>query len=386
MKRSRYACLASFALAWSWANTLAHAAEIDVGPLIQSIGSVGPEGKNHRPAAEAWQRLIAADASQIPQILAGFQADAPLAANWLRSAVETITQRQLDAGKPLPIDELEVLIRDRSHAPKARRLAFELLTRVEPQAAQRLVPGFMDDPSLELRRDAVADALQRADQWLPDDRSQAAAAYREALIAARDPDQVARAAAKLQELGQSVDLTRHFGFITTWRLIAPFDNTDMRGFDAVYGPEVNLDPTAEYVGKEGTVRWIETTTSDPYGSVDLNQVLGRFKGAIAYAYAEFHAPEPRNVELRLGSINGNKVWLNGELLTANNVYHAGSYMDQYIGRGRLRAGKNVILVKIAQNEQNESWAQRWQFQLRVCDQYGTAVLSEPPVSSPANSG
>jgi Tfp pilus assembly protein PilF len=84
------------------------------------------------------------------------------------------------------------------------------------------------------------------------------------------------------------------------------------------------------------------------------------------------------VELRLGCINGNKVWLNGELLTANNVYHAGSYMDQYVGRGRLKAGKNVILLKIAQNEQTESWAQRWQFQLRVCDQYGTAVLPDKP--------
>jgi hypothetical protein len=365
------------AIAWSWASVSALAAEIEIGSLIETIRSVGPEGKNHRAASDAWPRLARADAAQIPRILAGFPAENPLACNWLRAAVETIVQRQRDAGGPLPTDQLAQLILDRSHAPRARRLAFELLTEADPQAARQLVPGFLDDPSLELRRDAVAETLARADRLMKNDRTQAALVYRKALIAARDPDQVRHSAAKLEELGQSVDLARHFGFITAWRLIAPFDNTDMRGFDTAYGPELDLDPTAEYPGKDGVVRWIEHTTTDPYGNVDLNQVLGRLKGAIAYAYAEFDAPEPRDVELRLGSINGNKVWLNGELLIANPVFHAGSYMDQYIGRGRLKAGKNVILVKIAQNEQTESWAQRWQFQLRVCDQYGTAVLSEP---------
>ena len=38
-------------------------------------------------------------------------------------------------------------------------------------------------------------------------------------------------------------------------------------------------------------------------------------------------------------------------------------------------GTNVILLKICQNEQTESWAQDWEFQLRVCDGLGTAVLA-----------
>ena len=66
--------------------------------------------------------------------------------------------------------------------------------------------------------------------------------------------------------------------------------------------------------------------------------------------------------------------MNGELLTSNEVYHAGMELDQYRARARLRPGPNSILVKICQNEQTESWAQRWQFQLRVCDAQGTAVL------------
>lgn len=351
-------------------------ADVDDGQIrtwVKTIRSVGPEGENHRQAMDAWQRLVHADAAQIPTILAGF-GDDPLSTNWLRSAVETIAERE--SARSLPLDRLAQFIQDASHAPRARRLAFELLLDADPAAARQLIPGFLEDPSLELRREAVAEALDRADELLTSDASQAAAVYREALVAARDPDQVGRAAAKLQELGQSVDLARHFGFVTTWKLIAPFDNVDGRGFDTAHGPELDLDPTGEYPGKEGMIGWIDYRTEDPYGMVDLNQVLGRYKGAVAYAYAEMEAPEPRDVELRLGSITANKVWLNGELLTANHVYHAGMYMDQYVGRGRLRAGKNVILVKIAQNEQTESWAQRWQFQLRVCDQYGTAVLCQ----------
>jgi hypothetical protein len=77
------------------------------------------------------------------------------------------------------------------------------------------------------------------------------------------------------------------------------------------------------------------------------------------------------------------MWVNGQLLTANHVYHTGSYMDQYIGKARLRRGKNVILLKIAQNEQAEDWAQQWQFQFRVCDQFGTAILSEDRPDPPS---
>jgi hypothetical protein len=50
-------------------------------------------------------------------------------------------------------------------------------------------------------------------------------------------------------------------------------------------------------------------------------------------------------------------------------------IDQYIVNAPLKKGTNRILLKIAQNEQEESWAQRWEFQLRVCDTNGTAVLA-----------
>ena len=96
---------------------------------------------------------------------------------------------------------------------------------------------------------------------------------------------------------------------------------------------------------------------------------------MAYAAAEFEMPKEREVDFRLGCINANKLWVNGELVTANEVYHAGMNPDQYNGSAKLKAGKNTILVKVCQNEQEEDWAQRWQFQLRVTDSLGGAVPS-----------
>ena len=52
---------------------------------------------------------------------------------------------------------------------------------------------------------------------------------------------VARNIAKqLKELGVTVDLAAHFGFIQKWMLIAPFDNTDKKGFAAAYPPEKGI--------------------------------------------------------------------------------------------------------------------------------------------------
>ncbi|MCY2966027.1 MAG: hypothetical protein NT069_20755 [Planctomycetota bacterium] len=41
---------------------------------------------------------------------------------------------------------------------------------------------------------------------------------------------------------------------------------------------------------------------------------------------------------------------------------------------------------MCQNEQTDSWAQRWQIQLRVCDPTGTAVLSADRASKSSAAG
>ena len=75
------------------------------------------------------------------------------------------------------------------------------------------------------------------------------------------------------------------------------------------------------------------------------------------------------------SFNATKLWLNGQLVAAHDVYHAGSQFDQYVSRATLKPGRNRILVKVCQNEQTQDWTNKWYFDLRVCDEIGTAIVS-----------
>ena len=205
--------------------------------------------------------------------------------------------------------------------------------------------------------------------------------YQTAFAASRDVDQIKDLAEKLKKLDGEVDLPTHFGFIMKWQLIGPFDNVGGKGFNTAFPPETEIKLDAKYPGKSGELAWTEHTTTDPYGMVDLNTALGKNKGAAAYAFAEFRSDGARPVEIRLGCINAVKLWVNGKLLDSREVYHSGTQIDQYIARADLQPGANQILVKICENEQTESWAQDWQFQLRVCDAVGTAVLSQDRVAA-----
>jgi len=343
--------------------------------MLEVLRAVGPEGAGHAEAAQAWQELAAVDAEQLTEVLAALDGANPLAANWIRTAADAAAERSLAAGKPLPESELERFVLDRGHAPRARRLAYELLLHVDPQAEQRLLPAMLDDPSLELRRDAVARLIAQAETVATQDPEQAKTLYVRALDAARDLDQIKLLAQRLRKLDAPVDLARHFGFILRWKLIGPFDNSQRKGFAHEYAPEREIDFAGAYPGKHGEVRWIDYRSTDEYGKVDLNQALTEEKEVVAYAATEFLADDARDVELRVSTANALKVWLNGRLLAAYEVYHSGAEFDQYVARGRLQPGRNVILVKVCQNEQTQEWAHVWGFQLRVCDGQGTAVLS-----------
>ena len=344
---------------------------------LATLRAVESEGRGNKEALVAWKELALGVPQDLPAIFLAFDGANPLAVNYLRSLVETIWQRELEKGAKLPLAAIEKFVLETSHDPQGRRLAYEVLAQVDSTAADRLIPGMINDPSVEFRRDAVARLIDDAEKLLKaEKRDDARRTLGKALVAARDDDQVQVLKKQLEGLGEKVDLPGHFGFLMSWRLVAPFDNVDKKGLAAVYPPERELDLAVTYDGKEGQkIGWVAHTTDNEYGVVDLAKALGPFKGSVAYATTEFQSAAERQVEFRLGTPNSWKVWLNGDPVFAREEYHRGMNLDQYRMRGKLRSGKNVILIKICQNEQTEEWAQRWQFQLRVCDATGTAVLS-----------
>ena len=249
----------------------------------------------------------------------------------------------------------------------------------------KLIPGLINDPSVELRRDAVAHVLEAGTAKQISKQTQAAVKdFRKALDAARDIDQIQAATTALRQLNQKVDLPRHFGFLMHWNVIGPFDNTERKGFATVFPPEKKIDLSATYEGKSGKVEWSEFITADEYGMVDINKAYpgpgDGLKEVTAFAYTEYTAASAGPAQLRLGCKNAWKIWHNGQLVFSRDEYHRGIRIDQYQLDINLTKGRNTFLVKLCQNEQQQSWTKQWQFQLRVCDATGTAVLAadRPP--------
>lgn len=350
----------------------------DVGALVATIKRIGKEGAGNAAAAKASQTLVQEGPAILPQLLGAMDDASPVATNWLRGTIEASADEALRRGQKLPAASLEEFVRDTRHAGSARRLAYELLVRIDPATPGRLLPGMLDDPGQELRRDAVAVLLKEAEPLFEKNDPKALVAYQKALAHARDRDQVNVIAERLQKLGHEVDLTKHYGFLTRWHVIGPFDNHDGGGFARAYPPEKGVDLKASYPGKDQKpVQWQEHVTTQKLGIVDFNKVLGPMKGTVAYAYTVVSSPTERPVELRAGTNNAVRIYLNGQEVYFREEYHHGMQMDQHVGHGTLRAGRNEILIKVCQNEQTENWAELWSFQLRVTDALGGRVVFSP---------
>ncbi len=373
---SRFSCLSVgvLLLCVGILESRAETRTADVAPLIQQIKQVGPRGEGHAAAQAALKQLGQSEASALIAILEGCDGANPLARNWLVGAFEAIADRTRSSGGSLPADDFEAFVRERSHDPHVRRLVYEWLVRIDETAPDRLIPEMLDDPSGELRRDAVARLITAAEQFTNSgQQEQARTTWDQALQGAVDQDQVDIIVAALKDLGRDVDRIEHFGFVMDWSLVGPFDNKDMSGFDVAYPPEQELDFDAEYPGQIGPVRWKTFASEKEDGMFDIAELVGPHKGAIMYATTVFDSPKEQEIEFRLATQNAWKMWLNGELLFAREEYHRGKRFDQYRVRARLKAGENRILLKVLQNEQDQEWAQEWAFHFRVCDFSGRAI-------------
>jgi hypothetical protein len=300
----------------------------------------------------------------------------PLARNWLSSAAEELVKRARSTTGALPTQKLEDFLRDKRHDPQARRLAYGFLCEKDATTRDRFLPAMLDDPCLELRHEAIDAILAEAEKVDPTpNKDELLALYRKAFAAAREKDQIDRAVKKLRGLGEKIDLVTHLGLILDWNVIGPFPNPEKKGIDSPHPPEEKADATASYTTKAGQVRWRPYVSNDEYGLVNLNKAIGELREAVAYAATEFTSAAAQDIEIRVGCYTPFKVWINGTLVLARGDAYTGMSLDHYVAPAHLKAGKNEILVKVAKDLPAPGAGSLWQFQLRVCDSSGTAVLS-----------
>lgn len=358
----------ALALLAALAAVPAPAADDATDRALAAITRVTREGKGNEDAAPAWKALVARGGPALLPALAAFDDANPTAANWLRTAVDAIADAERAAGKPLPADQLEAFATNPKFAAASRRQAYELLVTQIPAARDRLLPTFLNDKSPDLRRDAVAYELDRLER---DGKTAPRAELEKLFAATRDKDQVELLAKKVKEAGGTASTTAHLGFVTAVQIVGPFDGPESKGFGVAYPPEAATAATGALTGKDDAkLKWVPASTTDRNAVFDLNKFVGKHKNAVAYSLATVVAEKETPCEVRVTSPTSVKIFLNQKELFGRDEYHHGAPFDGHTGRGTLRKGENVIVVKVCQNNQTESWAQKWEFQVRVCDATG----------------
>ena len=175
----------------------------------------------------------------------------PVAVNWLRAAVEAIQDRAQNKGQKSPADKLEAFVNDTRHAGHSRRLAYECLVRIDPTTPIRLLPKMLNDPSSELRRDAVAVKLEQAAKT--DFATPAAKIefFKDLLQHARDRDQVDGICAELKKQKVDIDQTPTMASSPAGCSSAPSTTPRASASTTSIRPKKGVDPKASYPGKSG---------------------------------------------------------------------------------------------------------------------------------------
>ena len=245
------------------------------------------------------------------------------------------------------------------------------------KAKARLLPGFLNDKSAELRRDAIAAELERLERAEP---KTIKADLEKLFKLTRDKDQVDLLVKKIVAKGGKVGVTEHFGFINHAEIIGPFDAPGGKGYETKYPPDTATDTSGKFKGKGGRdLAWKPASTTEKYGAFDLTKILDKHKDAVAYALAVVVAEKEMPCDIRVTTPNSVRIVLNGKELFGHEEYHHGAPFDAYIGKGKLKKGENVIVLKICQDDEKEPWAQAWQFQVRVCDDTGGPLPLEQKI-------
>ncbi|MFQ5798501.1 MAG: tetratricopeptide repeat protein [Bacteroidota bacterium] len=146
-----------------------------------------------------------------------------------------------------------------------------------------------------------------------------------------------------------------------WLIVGPFQNRS--GFHREYPPENSIDISATYESAGQEIHWQPAVDGAYDGYVDLREVLKRSTWAVGYGVVYVNSPEKRVVQLRVGTDEAAKLWLNNELLW-QNYRKQGARLDEHMVTVALRAGDNKLLIKVTNTDLD------WGFYLRVTDENG----------------
>ncbi|HQT92954.1 MAG TPA: hypothetical protein PL001_13110, partial [Candidatus Kryptobacter bacterium] len=152
-------------------------------------------------------------------------------------------------------------------------------------------------------------------------------------------------------------------FVTTWKVVGPFDDSAFRHNYTLYGPERDLRLNRRFRGIDGKhVSW-RTVRADSEGIVNLVKVFKKHDYTIAYAGTRIFSPVKRKIFLFAGSDDGLKIYLNGHLLWSDLVAR-GLVKDEDRVLVTLPKGWSTLTMEITQGIGD------WAFALRLPEYHG----------------
>ncbi len=136
------------------------------------------------------------------------------------------------------------------------------------------------------------------------------------------------------------------GFIRDWLVIGIFSESDCACDSGVCDAFIN-ETSLKYPGLiENGKTWFEHHNSDNFIDLDNEVFPPGADDVVAYAFAVVYSPTTRNVQLKVGSDDGIKAWLNGNLVDDNGYACRGASADQDVIPVTLNQGFNFLLLRV----------------------------------------
>lgn len=183
---------------------------------------------------------------------------------------------------------------------------------------------------------------------------------------------LARVWEHLGESAQAQELYEQLGFVSTMRVVGPFDNEGQAGWGEVFPPERDRwrapDLDALFEGKVRNVTWRSLPSELAHrGYVALSYVTAPQRSVCSYAESFVQSPEATAWTLWFGAGGASKVFWNGQVVMRDATYRERAFPDRHGTLIKVNKGWNRLLVKVCVDEEPLG------FYLRFGDRNGRPV-------------
>lgn len=179
-----------------------------------------------------------------------------------------------------------------------------------------------------------------------------------------DPVAVRGAVNIMRGLGPNPEFARAIGVVNHWYFVGPFPWIVSEGFTGAFIGEPNVTLDATYPAGDQVLQWHAADSQDAAGMYDLFGVLGKVEQSVGFAHTRIEVAEGGPAQIRAGSDDGLRVWVNGASVLEKDV-DRGYDLDQDVADITLQTGTNTLLVQITQR------AGGWVFGCRITRPDGT---------------